>query len=78
MDVGRRTAWAVGQRLPSPDLVKRIAGHAACGGLWDALADFAATINVPASARATLLTEKPMLAWHVVLTVGNGMRIVHM
>lgn len=76
MDVGRRTAWAVGQRLPTPDVVKRIAQHAACGAFWDALADFAATIKIPKSSRTLLLTAQPFLAWHVVLTAGNGMRVV--
>jgi hypothetical protein len=78
MDVGRRAAWAVGQRLPSPVLVAQIATRAACGGFWAALADFAATIKVPAADRTTLLTKQPFLAWHVVLVAGNGMRVVRL
>jgi hypothetical protein len=78
MDVGRRAAWAVGQRLPSPTLVTRIAARAACGALWTALADFAATIKVPTADRTTLLTKQPFIAWHVVLLAGNGMRVVQL
>ena len=78
MDVGRRAAWAVGQRLPSPTLVTRIAARAACGALWAVLADFAATIKVPTADRTTLLTKQPFIAWHVVLLAGNGMRVVQL
>lgn len=76
MDVGRRAAWAVGQRLSSPVLVTRIAARAACGGFWAALADFAATIKLRNADRTTLLTKQPFVAWHVLLVRGNGMRVV--
>ena len=76
MDVGRRTAWAVGQRLPAADIVDRIAQRAACGAFWDAVTDFAATIKVPRASRTLLLTHQPFMSWHVVVRAGNGMRVV--
>ena len=76
MEVGRRTAWAVSQRLTSTHLVEHIASRAARGAFWDAMADFAATIKVPREARTQLLTDQPCISWCVVLLTGNGMRVV--
>ena len=76
MEVGRRTAWAVGQQLTSSHLVEHIASRAARGAFWDAMADFAATIKVPRGARTQLLTDQPCISWCVVLLTGNGMRVV--
>jgi hypothetical protein len=76
MDIGRRTSWAVSRRLPAPHLVEHIAARAACGAFWDALADFAATMKVPHTARTRLLTRQPFISWCVVLTAGNGLRVI--
>eukprot|EP00775_Hariotina_reticulata_P015215 gene15215-biopygen2361 len=76
MDRGRATAWAVAPSLATPVLINQVAGRAAVGAFWSALADFAATSYVPRSARTVLLTQQPFLAWHVVLSQGNGLRLV--
>jgi hypothetical protein len=76
MDRGRATAWAVAASLATPVLVNQVAERAAVGAFWSALADFAATSYVPRSARTVLLTQQPFLAWHVVLSQGNGLRLV--
>ena len=73
---GRKAAWAVGQGLQACDLVGRVAVLAARGGLWDVLADFAATARVPRAARTAQLTRQPFVAWHVVATHGTGLRVV--
>lgn len=76
MDVGRRTAWAVGQKLHASALVEHIATRAACGAFWDGLADFAATLKVPRTARCQMLTNQPFVAWCTVLVSGNGLRVI--
>lgn len=76
MNIARKTAWAVSQRLPTQSLIERIAARAAVGAFWDALADFAATLKTPRTAQNALLTQQPFLAWHVVLRCGSGLRVV--
>ncbi len=76
MDIGRRTAWAVSQRLDASQLVEHIAARAARGAFWDALADFAATLKIPRAARCQQLTNQPFIVWCVVLTSGNGLRVI--
>ncbi len=76
MNIARKTAWAVSQRLPTQSLIERIAARAAVGAFWDALADFAATLKTPRTAQNALLTQQPFLAWHVVLRCGSGLHVV--
>ena len=76
MNIARKTAWAVGQHLTAQPLVEHIAGRAAVGAFWDALADFAATMKTPRTAQNALLTQQPFLAWHVVVRCGSGLRVV--
>ena len=80
MNVGRCTAWAVshaenGAALPYL-AVERIASRAATVAMWDVLADFAATAVIPPAARGYRLTQQPFLAWHAVVTRGNGLRVI--
>jgi hypothetical protein len=80
MNVGRCTAWAVshaenGAALPFL-AVERIASRAAIVAMWDVLADFAATAVIPRAARGYRLTQQPFLAWHAVVTRGNGLRVI--
>jgi hypothetical protein len=80
MNVGRCTAWAVshaenGAALPYL-VVERIASRAAIVAMWDVLADFAATAVIPPAGRGYRLTQQPFLAWHAVVTRGNGLRVI--
>lgn len=76
MDIGRRTSWAVGQRLTTSQLVADIASRAATAAFWDALADFAATCNIHKKARTALLTRQPFIVWCTVLATGTGLRVI--
>jgi hypothetical protein len=76
MEVGRSTAWAVAQEMEVPVLVAQVASRAAKAAFWSALADFAATTRVPRRLRGVRLTAQPFIAWHVVLVVGNGLRVM--
>jgi hypothetical protein len=77
---GPCTAWAVshaenGAALPLL-AVERIASRAAIVAMWDVLADFAATAVIPSATRGYRLTQQPFLAWHAVVTRGNGLRVI--
>ena len=74
----RKVAWAVAAEAPALPLltVERIAGRAAVGELWRILADFAVSAVVPKRAQCLKLTQQPFVAWHVVLSGGNGLRVV--
>jgi hypothetical protein len=76
MEVGRRSAWAVSRNMPAADLVAAVAVKAAKAAFWSALADFAATVKVPAWARTAELTAQPFIAWCVVLQRGTGLTVV--
>ena len=54
MDIGRRTSWAVSQKLTASHLVADIASTAAKAAFWDALADFAATCKIQNRAHTAL------------------------
>jgi hypothetical protein len=56
--------------------VEQIAGRAAVGEFWRVLADFAVSAVVPKRAQGSKLTQQPFIAWHVVLSDGNGLRVV--
>jgi hypothetical protein len=56
--------------------VEQIAGRAAVGEFWRVLADFAVSALVPKRAQGVKLTQQPFVAWHVVLSHGNGLRVV--
>ncbi len=78
VEFGRKVAWAVAAEAPALPLltVERIAGRAAVGELWRILADFAVSAVVPKRAQCLKLTQQPFVAWHVVLSGGNGLRVV--
>jgi hypothetical protein len=78
VDFGRRVAWAVAAEGPALPLltVERIAGRAAVGEFWRVLADFAVSAIIPKRAQGLALTQQPFIAWHVVLSGGNGLRVV--
>jgi hypothetical protein len=76
MEVGRRSAWAVSRNMQAADLVAAVAVKAAKAAFWSALADFAATVKVPAWARTAELTAQPFIAWCVVLQRGTGLTVV--
>ena len=77
-EFGRKAAWAVAAEAPALPLltVEQIAGRAAVGEFWRVLADFAVSALVPKRAQGVKLTQQPFVAWHVVLSHGNGLRVV--
>ena len=76
MNIGRCAAWSVSRGVPAADVVSAVAIKAAKAAFWSALADFAATTQVPDWARTANLTQQPFIAWHVVLQRGTGLRVV--
>ena len=76
MEVGRRTSWAVAQKLAAPPLVNVIASKAAVAAFWDALADFTVTCKIRPSTHNALLTNHPFIVWCTVLRHGNGLRVI--
>jgi hypothetical protein len=78
VEFGRKVAWAVATEAPALPLltIEGIAGRAAVGEFWRVLADFAVSAVVPKRAHGLLLTQQPFIAWHVVLSGGNGLRVV--
>lgn len=78
VEFGRKVAWAVAAEAPALPLltVEQIAGRAAVGEFWRVLADFAVSALVPKRAQGVKLTQQPFVAWHVVLSHGNGLRVV--
>ena len=76
MEVGRRTSWAVAQKLAAPPLVNMIASKAAVAAFWDALADFTVTCKIRPSIHNALLTNHPFIVWCIVLRHGNGLRVI--
>jgi hypothetical protein len=78
VEFGRKVAWAVAAEAPTLPLltVERIASRAAVGEFWRVLADFAASAVVPKRVQCLKLTRQPFVAWHVVLSGGNGLRLV--
>ncbi len=78
MEFGRKVAWAVAAEAPALPLltVERIAGQAAVGEFWRVMADFAVSAMVPKGAQCLKLTRQPFVAWHVVMSGGNGLRII--
>jgi hypothetical protein len=78
VDFGRKVAWATVAEAPALPLltVERIAGRAAVGEFWRVLEDFAVSAVVPKRAQNSSLTQQPFIAWHVVLSGGNGLRVV--
>ena len=78
VEFGRKVAWAVAAEAPALPLltVEQIAGRAAVGEFWRVLADFAVSAVVPQRAQGVKLTQQPFIAWHVVLSNGNGLRVV--
>lgn len=76
MNIGRCAAWSVSRGVPAADVVSAVAIKAAKAAFWSALADFAATAQVPDWARTANLTQQPFIAWHVVLQRGTGLRVV--
>jgi hypothetical protein len=77
MEVGRSAAWAVAQDMDVPELVVQVASRAARAAFWGALADFAATTRVPRRLYGYRLSNQPFVAWHAMVSVGNGLRVVH-
>jgi hypothetical protein len=77
-DFGRQVAWATVAEAPALPLltVERIAGRAAVGEFCRVLADFAVSVVVPKRAQNPSLTQQPFIAWHVVRSGGNGLRVV--
>jgi hypothetical protein len=80
---GRKVAWAVAAEAPALPLltVEQMAGRAAVGEFWrvlarTAIADFALSAVVPKRAQGLKLTQQPFIAWHFVLSNGNGLRVV--
>jgi hypothetical protein len=75
MERGRRAAWAVAAGgLPAGPAVAAVATRAARGGLWDVLADFAATARVrpPAEGAAVQsFARQPCIVW-VAAPAGGG------
>jgi hypothetical protein len=78
VEFGCKVAWAVAAEAPALPLltVERIAGCAAVGEFWRLLADFAVSAVVPKRAQCLKLTRQPFVDGHVVLSGGNGLRLV--
>ena len=76
MEIGRRTSWAVAQKVTVSSLVNVIASKAAVAAFWDALADFAVTCKIRPAHRNALLPNHPFITWCTVLLDGNGLRVM--
>jgi len=76
MEIGRRTSWAVAQKVTASSLVNVIASKAAVAAFWDALADFAVTCKIRQAHRNALLPNHPFITWCTVLLDGNGLRVM--